>query len=419
MTGDLLVVGLTGSFGSGCTTMAEALKKKHDFAGYHLSSPIRTVWDEKNTLKGATPKRTELQDIGNEMRKKDGNETLAKAIATEIDKAAVERAVVDGIKNEAEVQYFRSHYPSFFLVSIQATQQERWKRVQPDYDKKNLPYSLFEQEDERDQEEDLRHGQQVALCVDDADIAISNDETRQSRTSALGALAKAFPPYMGLMNQTELRAPSEKEILMSMAYSQSKASMCVKRQVGAVISDAAANVVSSGYNENPKSMQPCYLKFGYCYKDSMIAGELELLEGTRCPQCGEVLKEIASPYHCVSCDLSLKAWYFAGRGMRWCTALHAEERALINAGSANLEDAILYTTTFPCSNCAREIAHRGIKQVVYVEPYPDKEALWYFEENGIETLLFEGVKARAFELLFKPFRVQLEKKYALDENIAK
>jgi deoxycytidylate deaminase len=161
-------------------------------------------------------------------------------------------------------------------------------------------------------------------------------------------------------------------------------------------------------------MRPCYLEFGYCHKDARMIGGLESLAGSICPVCGSKLVRVQPPFRCGKCGLQLRAHYYPDRGMRWCTALHAEERALVNAGNRDLKDATMYSTTFPCSNCAREIAHKGVRRVVYVEPYPDEEALWYFRQNNIEVTPFEGVKARAFERVFKPFRLELERRYDLE-----
>ena len=57
-------------------------------------------------------------------------------------------------------------------------------------------------------------------------------------------------------------------------------------------------------------------------------------------------------------------------------AVHAEMDALLSCMRSGVspKDAVLYTTTFPCHNCARHIIASGIKRVVYVEPYPKSRA---------------------------------------------
>ena len=52
--------------------------------------------------------------------------------------------------------------------------------------------------------------------------------------------------------------------------------------------------------------------------------------------------------------------------------LHAEQAAIVNAARSGVrtDGASLYTTTFPCHECAKMIIGAGIAGVHYVEPYP-------------------------------------------------
>jgi deoxycytidylate deaminase len=44
----------------------------------------------------------------------------------------------------------------------------------------------------------------------------------------------------------------------------------------------------------------------------------------------------------------------------------------------------------------------GIKEVVYVEAYPIKEAAAFLALNKVDVRPFSGFKARAFNRVFKP-----------------
>jgi deoxycytidylate deaminase len=265
----------------------------------------------------------------------------------------------------------------------------------------------------RDQIEEVPHGQQVSLCVDDADIVINNDK-HQSKTAAVTALEQRVERYLGLLRREPLSGPSADEIAMAMAYAQAEASECIKRHVGAVIVDRDGRLISVGFNQNPLSMQACHEQYGHCRKDDLMARHLEELEGTFCPKCGEPLSKVGAPFRCTECGLSLKVQYFPDHGVRWCPALHAEERAIALARQTNLGGCSLYTTTFPCVNCAKLITDAGIRRVVYVEPYPERESVGLLADNKVEVVPFEGVKARAFHALYKPYRAVMEDRYRLD-----
>jgi deoxycytidylate deaminase len=52
--------------------------------------------------------------------------------------------------------------------------------------------------------------------------------------------------------------------------------------------------------------------------------------------------------------------------------VHAEMEAILSCGRVGVSarGGTLYSTTFPCHNCAKHILDAGIERVVYVEPYP-------------------------------------------------
>jgi deoxycytidylate deaminase len=60
------------------------------------------------------------------------------------------------------------------------------------------------------------------------------------------------------------------------------------------------------------------------------------------------------------------------RTIDYVRAVHAEMAALTEAARHGISTAgaTLYTTTYPCHDCAKHIVSAGIKRVVYVEPYP-------------------------------------------------
>jgi dCMP deaminase len=68
---------------------------------------------------------------------------------------------------------------------------------------------------------------------------------------------------------------------------------------------------------------------------------------------------------------------------------HAERNALDNA--ADVKGATLYSTLFPCTDCAKGIIQRGIKRVVTAEPSPAQHerfncdiSAMMFKEAGVE-----------------------------------
>ena len=269
-------------------------------------------------------------------------------------------------------------------MAVWCSQDERWKRIQKEY--AGL-HSDFTGDDERDKNEELPYGQQVQLCVDSADIVISNEEFVSSKPGTVRALKNKIAQYLELLHGRQLRTPNQAEAAMAIAYTSSLRSLCIKRQVGAVIADNSGRVISVGYNENPEPVAPCIKQFNHCYKDdwlhSHIDSQIQKHDGV-CFKCKTPLSDMAvlgETYRCPnpSCKTSFVRSFAPDRGMSRCTAIHAENMAIMNAGGRDLEGTILYTTTFPCAQCARQIVYAGIGEVVYVEPYPDPDSVRFFE----------------------------------------
>lgn len=107
-------------------------------------------------------------------------------------------------------------------------------------------------------------------------------------------------------------------------------STCLRRQIGAAIVKGK-QIVSTGYNGAP-------------------AGH---------PHCVEV--------GCARQDVP------SGQRSELCRAAHAEQNAINFAARHGIpiEGATLYTTTYPCSWCAKSIVNAGLARVVYLDDYPD------------------------------------------------
>jgi dCMP deaminase len=86
--------------------------------------------------------------------------------------------------------------------------------------------------------------------------------------------------------------------------------------------------------------------------------------------------------------------------MELCTAIHAEERAILSLGERSANGGTLYVTTFPCFQCARLILDAEIKNIVYVEAYPVKATAEFLKANGVDIEPFRGFTARAFFRIF-------------------
>lgn len=122
---------------------------------------------------------------------------------------------------------------------------------------------------------------------------------------------------------------------MDLAFNISEYSACHRRKIGAVITNHKNRTIAVGYNRAPNGIKNCIEK-GFCIRE-----KLNIPSGTQHEKCMAVHAE-----QMVICEVAKNSFI----SLRWCT---------------------LYTTTYPCSICAKLIAECDIKRVVYKEGYPD------------------------------------------------
>ncbi len=139
-------------------------------------------------------------------------------------------------------------------------------------------------------------------------------------------------------------------VWMEIAFLAAERSTCTRRSVGAVLVKNNM-IISTGYNGAPK-------------------------KATHCSSMGCIRETLSIP---------------SGERHEVCRGVHAEQNAIIQCATsgASCDGATIYSTTYPCSICAKMIVNAGIKEVVYSGDYPDDMAKSIFEEAGIAVNKFK------------------------------
>jgi dephospho-CoA kinase len=159
---DTIILGFTGSIGSGCSYIAEGIEKHYKYKRYVLSDILRKLAKERRI---PHPTTENLQDIGDELRASKGNSVLVSKLFESIDTfdlKSFDGIIIDSIRNDGEVYVLRQ-FPYFFLFSIHAEKEIRRGRS-IEKDKRFRNDREFDLADERDKAEDYSFGQQVEIC---------------------------------------------------------------------------------------------------------------------------------------------------------------------------------------------------------------------------------------------------------------
>lgn len=150
-----------------------------------------------------------------------------------------------------------------------------------------------------------------------------------------------------------MERPSNDEYFMEMAQLVSSRSTCLRRRVGAVIVKEK-RVLSTGYNGSPKGTK-------HCEELGCIRVRMNVPSGTR---------------------------------HELCRGVHAEQNAVTQAAyfGVSVDGATIYTTTYPCSMCAKILINAGIREIVYSEGYADDLSKELLGEAGIKIREYKPEK---------------------------
>jgi len=391
------IIGVTGSFGSGCSYVAKHIIEPSGYQYLSLSDHVLKPLFTKET--GKDPKevpRRELQQFGDTIRERERAgylaEEIVKKIQPELESDSKCKWIVDSIRNPGEIRVFRDFSRNFFLFGIHAEKAKRWERVKGKYDNNKAD---FDEDDQNDTGEgNVLSGQRVGDCFYEADIVLTNEEHFQAiNNKPFTDFAGEVKQYLDLVQKPlrKLQPIRKDEALMAIAYAMSQRSSCRKRKVGAIIVDREGNIVSSGYNEVPRDERPCTEEYGMCYRERLSNKFFEALKSEVPevqPKANEVILLFRREFKILD----------------YCRALHAEENAIINLArngrSVPLEECVLYTTTYPCRMCANKIVSVGLRSIVYVEPYPDEVAKSILGNADVKDQFFRGVTFKAYTRLY-------------------
>jgi len=217
------IIGLVGPIACGKGVVADYLIQKYGYSSFSLSSLLH---DELKRRGITYFTRATLQDLGDELRRKEGEGVLAKRAIQQLkaesqklkacslqletynlqnknqanrkkteEKLQVtsfkfQKILIEGIRNPGEVAFLRT-IPGFILIAVDASAKTRFQRIlqrgKP-WDPKD--WKSFLKVDGRDREDiGNASGQQVRRCMELADARIENEGEKGEVEEAVKSLS--------------------------------------------------------------------------------------------------------------------------------------------------------------------------------------------------------------------------------------
>lgn len=341
-------------------------------------------------------------DAGNEVRRRySRGDALALHAVSTIRKQRQQRGdgplastvhVLNSLKHPDEVQALRRIYgPGFFLIALHSHEEDRLAHLAG---RKHVPPPRARELVARDQSEEQKLGQRTRDTFQLADVFIESGPKQEEQLKRFLELLFGNPHI----------TPTLDEHAMFLAYATSLRSADLSRQVGAVVVSHQGETIATGANDVPR------FGGGLYWPTSDDGRDYKIGHDTNAAAIREIAIDVVRRL-VPSADVDdLPEIAGALRGSRlydlteFGRAVHAEMEALLACARVGVTpiDGTVYTTTFPCHNCAKHIVAAGIRRVVYVEPYPKSKALG-LHGDSIELEPRDGGASEQKKVRFSPF----------------
>ena len=321
------------------------------------------------------------------------------------DRALLNKAhLILTLKRPEEVTYLRRVYGlGLHVISVFSPEEDRVAHLMH---KQHLSKEKARELVKNDENDSESGGQRTGVAFHLADLFVDTGELSSSRWE------QQIDRYLELLFSHPFRTPTPDEQAMFMAYGASLRSAQLGRQVGAAILNNRGDLLAIGCNEVPSPGGGQYWEGPVSDKhwkgpvgdkrDHILGGDSNDEEKQRI--YNEVLACLPDE---ISKSPKLKA-EFRKTSLFGITefgrAVHAEMEALSSCARRGVptQDTTVYTTTFPCHNCARHIVGFGVRRVVYIEPYPKSKAT-LLHDDAIASYATERSAGAEGQVQFTPF----------------
>ncbi|MDI6450113.1 anti-phage dCTP deaminase [Anaerobaca lacustris] len=411
------MIGLVGAVGTQQNRVVEALTDRLKAFGYDARE-IHVSQDVIDVLCADTPKSflSEFNRIstyinrGNHARQSSAdNSILALGVCSEISRNReldehggtkprhTIAYLVNSLKHPEEVRRLRRVYTDgFYLIGVYADEDVRRTYLTKD---KGIDPERTDELIRRDEDEVEGHGQHTRDTFHLADFFIRlGDKEGVWKNSLWRILDLIFGnPYI---------TPGFDEYAMFMAFASALRSADLSRQIGAVIA-RDNEIIATGANDCPRSggglYWPVYNPQTGEYADEEKGRDFKRGEDSNKKEQRKIVDEILQRLGPDFDQRKIEAALLKSRIgdlTEYGRVVHAEMEALLFCArnTVDARGATLYTTTFPCHNCAKHIIAAGIRRVVYVEPYPKSKALEFHDEA-----IAQGEASDTNLITFEPF----------------
>lgn len=358
--------------------------------------------------------------------------TQIRATRGDKNRASSRAFIIDSLKNPREIEVLDNIYSrNYYTIAVYSPSSTRKENLSNKISKSrhepicDAHLGLADLLIERDQKGKSSAGQSVRDTFPKSDFFVDTQKD----------VSVQIKRFIELVFGEPFITPTLDEYMMFVAKATALRSCDLSRQVGAVIVDREGAIISTGCNEVPIPNGG----FFYEGRENTIGDNRDKVEQhdpnfheieRSIGELIDVMKEagfinktepsaklaeelIHGDHKDLTAEARIRNLIEFGR------VVHAEMHAISQAAmlGRSVRAATLYCTTYPCHICARHVIASGIRQVVYIEPYPksltaslyhremvsegdNEKTLSTDSENKVVFRSFRGISPTLYQRVF-------------------
>lgn len=167
-----MIIGMTGTIAAGKETLTKSLTE-NGFKYFRTSDLLKEDLEKR----GIEVTRKNMQDLGDDLRVREGADVLMKMLLEKVD--SDKNFIIDSIRNPKEAEFLKDNLDNFVLIAVDAPKEVRFERMNKrgkESDPKTWEEFLeIAERDLSDKENPL--GQQVGKCIEMSDHVLINDSS--------------------------------------------------------------------------------------------------------------------------------------------------------------------------------------------------------------------------------------------------
>ncbi|MDO9510181.1 MAG: AAA family ATPase [Bacteroidales bacterium] len=171
----MIIIGITGTLGSGKGTIVEYLTQYKGFNHYSVREYLKSELNKQ----GISSNRDSFVELANSLRQKNGPSFIIDELYQQAEDGN-KNSIIESIRTNGEIDSLKNKPIPFYLFTVDADPRIRYKRIrQRDSETDRISFDTFISNEKREMNSNDPNHQSLDKCIGVADYSFTNNGSRE------------------------------------------------------------------------------------------------------------------------------------------------------------------------------------------------------------------------------------------------